>query len=172
MWKRPPRPPTLTVTSPSSGATLEGSATVTWDASDSLSGIDHYEVSVDGGVFQGTGASPSASFGDLGAGDHTVTVRAYDRAGNIQTASVTFAFVPSAFPWWLIAIIVAVAVGLLLFFLWWKRRKDEEEKEGQPASGTGEPSAHPQERSVAEAKPEHEAAPEESPPTDPPISPP
>src|SRR5436189_142601 len=54
--------PTLTVTSPSSGATLEGSATVTWNASDSLSGIDHYEVSVDGGAFQSTGATPSASF--------------------------------------------------------------------------------------------------------------
>src|SRR6266571_1938503 len=134
--------PTLTVTSPSSGATLEGSATVTWNASDSLSGIDHYEVSVDGGAFQSTGATPSATFGDLGGGDHTVTVRAYDRAGNVQAASVTFAFVPSPLPWWLIAIIVAVAAGLFLFFLWWKRRKDEEEEEGRPASGR-EPSPEP-----------------------------
>jgi len=164
--------PTLTVSSPSSGATLEGSATVTWNASDSLSGIDHYEVSVDGGAFQGTGATPSASFVDLGAGDHTVTVRAYDRAGNVQSASVTFAFVPSAFPWWLIAIIVAVAAGLLLFFLWWKRRKDEEEEGGKVGSGTEEPSAHPQETSGAETKPEHEGPFEEPSPTEPPVSPP
>src|SRR6266545_872035 len=154
--------PTLTVTSPASGATVEGSATVTWDASDSLSGIDHYEVSVDGGAFQSTGASPSATFGDLAAGDHTVTVRAYDRAGNVQTASVSFAFVPGGFPWWLIAIIVAVAAGLLLFFLWWKRRKDEEEEEGHPASGTEEPFRHAQETTGAEPEPEHEAPSEDA----------
>ncbi len=162
--------PTLTVTSPSSGATLEGSATVTWNASDSLSGIDHYEVSVDGGAFQSTGATPSATFGDLGGGDHTVTVRAYDRAGNVQAASVTFAFVPSPLPWWLIAIIVAVAAGLFLFFLWWKRRKDEEEEEGRPASGR-EPSPEHPETASAEPEPEHAAPPEEASPPEPPVSP-
>ncbi len=162
--------PTLTVTSPSSGATLEGSATVTWNASDSLSGIDHYEVSVDGGAFQSTGATPSATFGDLGGGDHTVTVRAYDRAGNVQAASVTFAFVPSPLPWWLIAIIVAVAAGLFLFFLWWKRRKDEEEEEGRPASGR-EPSLEHPETASAEPEPEHAAPPEEASPPEPPVSP-
>ena len=62
--------PTLTITTPSPGSTVEGSATVGWQASDSLSGIDHYEVSIDGGAFQSTGAAPSAAFGDLGRRPH------------------------------------------------------------------------------------------------------
>ncbi|HEX9341228.1 MAG TPA: Ig-like domain-containing protein [Thermoplasmata archaeon] len=162
--------PSLTITSPSSGATTEGSATVTWDASDALSGIDRYEVSVDGGAFQSTGATPSAAFGDLAAGSHTVTVRAYDRAGNMQEVSVSFSFVPGSFPWWLIAVIVAAAVGLLLFFLW-KRRKDEEEEEAQAvASGESEPVDQPQDTTD-----EPEAGPTESPeeeaPQEPPVSP-
>ncbi len=124
--------PSLAITSPSAGAQIEGSTVgVTWNASDGLSGIDHYEVSLDGGTFLSTGAIASTSVGDLATGNHTISVRAYDRAGNVREASITVTVLGGApFPWLWLILAVAVILGLLLlFFVWWKRREEKEEGE-------------------------------------------
>jgi hypothetical protein len=64
-------------------------APLTWIASDSLSGIARYAVSVDGGSFQSVGSEPRLA-GPWTTGSHTAVVKAYDEAGN--SAVTTFPF--------------------------------------------------------------------------------
>lgn len=65
----------------------------TFTATDATSGIDRYEVALDGGTPQTWRPSGEGSLYELkrpGAGDHTLAVRAYDKAGNYVSKSVTF----------------------------------------------------------------------------------
>src|SRR5438034_1048021 len=83
--------PTATVTSPTPGQFLgTSSVQLTWTASDAPSGIDHFEVSIDGGVAT-TVPSGTTTYAFTGVtdGSHTFRLRAIDRAGNVVTASVT-----------------------------------------------------------------------------------
>ncbi len=83
-------PPVLSITSPLSGAILNlSSQTITWVGSDNGSGIDHYEISIDGGAWTDVGTNESYSSA-YSVGNHTVEVRAYDRAGRNSTDSVSF----------------------------------------------------------------------------------
>jgi len=156
--------PTLTITSPTAGAQIDGSAVaVAWNASDSLSGIDHFEVSVDGGAFTSTGTIASASIGDLAAGNHTITVRAYDRAGNVREATIGVALLGgAAFPWLWVILAIAVILGLLLFFVWWKRRKDEEEEAAIAAAGAVEPSTPSAKGDANEPTPDEKSNPDQA----------
>jgi hypothetical protein len=71
----------------------EGVATkdvnVTWDGSDALAGIDHYNVSMDG-VWTVLGDVKFNMFLNLSEAPHTVEVVAYDQAGNTQSSIRTF----------------------------------------------------------------------------------
>ncbi|MEM3043417.1 MAG: kelch repeat-containing protein [Thermoplasmata archaeon] len=58
-----------------------------FNAEDRLSGVERYEVSVDGGPF--TVHSSPCVLPDLSDGTHNVVVRAHDRAGNFREANVT-----------------------------------------------------------------------------------
>jgi hypothetical protein len=80
--------PTVSITSPGNGTLLNiSSVTVAWTGSDALSGIDRYEVRVDGGDWMSvSGSSRTLSLDD---GTHAITVRAFDRAGNHQDAAVS-----------------------------------------------------------------------------------
>ena len=60
---------------------------IRWSASDALSGIDHFEVSVDGGGFQDVGTSTRTNI-TLSDGPHVVRVKAVDLAGNGDVAEV------------------------------------------------------------------------------------
>ena len=83
--------PTATVTSPTPGQFLgTSSVQLAWTASDAPSGIDHFEVSIDGGVAT-TVPSGTTTYVFTGVtdGSHTFRLRAIDRAGNAVTASVT-----------------------------------------------------------------------------------
>jgi hypothetical protein len=62
---------------------------VTWDGSDALAGIDHYNVSMDG-VWTVLGDVKYNMFLNLSEGPHTVEVVAYDQAGNTQSSIRTF----------------------------------------------------------------------------------
>jgi hypothetical protein len=62
---------------------------VTWDGSDALAGIDHYNVSIDG-AWTVLGDVKYNVFLNLSEGSHTVDVVAFDKAGNTQTATRTF----------------------------------------------------------------------------------
>lgn len=134
----PPLP--FTVIFPYGTTTPSGSTITTqFTARDELSGIDHYQVSVDGTELAVTGDEgnrPYTVSGDLGT--HMLLVRAYDKAGNISVADGKF-FVrvgessPSSPPFnfftfgWLavnylsLILILLAILGTLLFAAWYIR---------------------------------------------------
>ncbi len=83
-------PPELTITSPEPDRWIPtASVTVTWTAVD-VGGMSHFEIGWDGGPLQNVSLETSASTDNLAAGAHSVTVKAYDRAGNTVQRTVTF----------------------------------------------------------------------------------
>jgi RHS repeat-associated protein len=91
-------PPSLSLTSPASGALTNTNIMVSGQASDALAGLSKVEMAVDGGSLAPLTVSASGNFTTTTSlaldgtadGSHTVLVRATDLAGNIQTASVTW----------------------------------------------------------------------------------
>ena len=88
------RPPTITVTAPTQGATLAASPTVTGTVSDATSGVASLQAQVDSGAFASVtlGANGQFSFpaGTLADGSHTIHLTAIDHAGNSDTSAVSF----------------------------------------------------------------------------------
>ncbi len=82
-------PPSIGIVSPADGK-WTASAAVRWAGSDDGAGIDRYEISLDGGAFEDMGLSVARTFTGLAEGRHTVTVVAYDGAGNRAESSVSF----------------------------------------------------------------------------------
>jgi len=68
--------------------TIIGNPTAEFLAQDATSGLDHYELSLDGGPF--TTVTSPYKIPELSVGKHTVVVRAFDRAGNFREASTEF----------------------------------------------------------------------------------
>jgi hypothetical protein len=147
--------PTVTIASPSAGASLAGDGvTIEWSGADDRSGIERYEVNLDGLGFVSVGTNVTRSFTGLTPGEHTATVRAVDRAGNVRDVSVTFTVAAaSPFPWWIIAVVIGLAVAGLLLFLWWRRR---DEKEDRAASKAPTPMQNPEPASNAPREPSPE----------------
>ena len=81
-------PPTdVTITADPSGWTNANNVTLTFSATDALAGIDHYELSLNGGDFF-TATSPyDWDVSGLGSGTYPATVKAVDKAGNYATAT-------------------------------------------------------------------------------------
>lgn len=80
----PPSPFTLTVEhTPDSSP----DATVAFTTTDATSGINRYELRLDDGSF--AAATSPAKLTGLGVGDHRVTVKAIDQAGNVTEAGAT-----------------------------------------------------------------------------------
>ena len=83
-------PPSLTILEPEDGAIFNATPIVVmWEGEDEYSGIDHYEVSLDGSEPEDIGMNTSYVLSP-GEGEHTVTVIAYDRAGLSSVSSRTF----------------------------------------------------------------------------------
>lgn len=139
--------PTLQIVAPPDGSEVgSGDVTVEWSGTDSLSGLDHFEVSLDGADFDSTGLTFNKAFTGLAPGQHTATIRAYDRAGNVREVSTTFA-VPSTpvteFPWLILLIVLLVIVGGILAFFYWTRKKEEDEAGKALESRPEEPGSPP-----------------------------
>ncbi len=66
-------------------------------ARDDMSGIDHYEVKIDGGDFIATTSTEFVP-GSLALGEHLVVVKAVDRAGNFTLAEKKVKIVPLSPP--------------------------------------------------------------------------
>ncbi|MCU1272924.1 MAG: serine protease, subtilase family, partial [Bryobacterales bacterium] len=84
-------PPTVSITSPLPAVTVSGTLLVTGTASDNR-GVTKIEFYVDGSLSLTATFSPfsfSWNTATLVNGSHTVTVKAYDAAGNNRSASVT-----------------------------------------------------------------------------------
>ncbi|MGQ0796930.1 MAG: hypothetical protein ACT4OI_03570 [Methanobacteriota archaeon] len=122
--------PLLSFVTPTDGVSVGPSQfTAEWQGTDALTGVDRYEIAIDGGPFVPMGKATTRTFANVTDGPHTLVLRAHDGAANMREIRVNF-FVgaePSpAFPWWILAVIVAALLGVL-FFILWKRRRDEEE---------------------------------------------
>src|SRR5439155_322217 len=78
-------------TTPASGAIIPvNSITLNWSASDTGTGLDHFELSLDGGTPIRLDANVSGyTVSAPSDGNHTVQVTAFDGANNSAAASVT-----------------------------------------------------------------------------------
>lgn len=84
-------PPILSISSPTSGSEVKSSTvTATWIGLDAGSGIDHYEVKLDGGSWINVMTDTSYNFTGVSDGSHTVHVKAVDGLGNSKEAIVNF----------------------------------------------------------------------------------
>jgi len=83
--------PALTISEPSSGFVTNGtSVTVTWGASDAISGLSGYQYRIDGGAWSALSSAVSHEFSGLSNGQHNVTVRAVDNLGNTADRYIVF----------------------------------------------------------------------------------
>ncbi|HEY3420632.1 MAG TPA: right-handed parallel beta-helix repeat-containing protein [Methanomassiliicoccales archaeon] len=80
--------PVVVITSPSNNTVnITGSVTVSWEASDATSGIDKVELSTDGTTW--TNVTGNSRVLTLADGPYTITVKATDKAGNVNQTSVS-----------------------------------------------------------------------------------
>lgn len=104
--------------------------TVTWQSSDDGSGLDHFEVVLDGSnattIFGN--ATTSAKFSELQNGNHTITVRAFDQAGNNASDTITFAVDAEAgltYPLLVAGVgVLATVIGLVTYFIRHNRKRN------------------------------------------------
>lgn len=83
--------PNIVLTSPENGSILAfSSVVVTWDCTDNMIGVDHYEVSLDGSSWTNIGRETSYAVTGLSDGTYYVYIRAYDYVGNHVEIMVTF----------------------------------------------------------------------------------
>ena len=117
------------------GVDDKGTATFQFDATDTLSGIDHYQITIDGRAPLGWRDEGSHQYKtpSLTPGDHTMVVAVYDRAGNWLSNTATFnvAAVPptplgtvqristEAMSWLAIVIPVLAMLFLCLLVVWY-----------------------------------------------------
>ena len=83
--------PNIVLTSPENGSILAfSSVVVTWDCTDNMIGVDHYEVSLDGSSWTNIRRETSYAVTGLSDGTYYVYIRAYDYVGNYVEIMVTF----------------------------------------------------------------------------------
>ena len=81
-------PPSVNIESPDNGSYICSSKiAVSWSAYDA-NGVDHYEVSVDGGSRMNVGQRLNYMIRGLSEGMHNITVYAVDVAGNVGSSTV------------------------------------------------------------------------------------
>ncbi len=102
-----------------------GKEFLTFSATDAVSGIDRFEVKVDGRDFESV-TSPYI----LGSGYRTLILRAYDRAGNYAEKTFTAArfVVISWFSVVILLLILLILALLYILFHWLSDRREERKK--------------------------------------------
>jgi len=123
--------PTVSILSPSEGSEIKSSeVTIQWIGTDAGSGIDHYELRLDGGSWINRGIEQTYTFTGLNDGSHTVDVNASDKIGRSQTSSVRFTVntSPLGGPGYIdeaiLLMVIAATFGVLgLYFFKIRKRK-------------------------------------------------
>jgi hypothetical protein len=96
-----------------------------FDAVDKTSGIDHYEVQIDGGpveIWKDDGSKVYQTQSQE-SGAHTILVKAVDKAGNFLTNSAQFNIKSPAFNFPMVFIPLIALVLLLILLLWYAWRR-------------------------------------------------
>ncbi len=123
--------PQITITSPSGGTELSDRfVTVEWQGEAEPSGIEYYEIRLDQGEWILAGENTEYTFAGLSAGDHTVEVRAWDRAGNSKIVSLNFEIRRFDIPYYLVfaGVVIAIVIARLGVEAWRKRGEEEKER--------------------------------------------
>ncbi len=130
-------PPMVFISHPVSGDKIgRTNTTLRWIATDEVSGVGQIRISVDGGPYISVGSADSWELSDLAEGQHNVTIRVSDNAGNSRDVSVTFTVAPSggvstlAIAGIAVVIIVVVIASALML-----RRRRPREPRTQQALG-------------------------------------
>jgi peptide/nickel transport system substrate-binding protein len=124
--------PVIAVTYPPPDSKIsEDTVTIEWSGADYCSGIDYYEVQVDGGNPIPMGTATSYELKGLQDGWHSITVYAVDNSGQSASSTVSFGIYTSIWSqngpyngiplYALIAGIVAIVA--LSLFLWYRKGK-------------------------------------------------
>lgn len=118
-------PPHIRIISPAHGEVVRSSTlTVVWEGWDDLSGINRYEFTVDQDKeWLDLGDLTTVTFSTSEEGHHTLTVRAYDNAGNMNQDTVEIVIATEAATVLLlpyltgifIAIVVIAVIGITLY---------------------------------------------------------
>lgn len=83
--------PSISINTPSENMNIsQNSVTLEWNATDSGSGVDRFEIRADDGNWMDIGDHTSHELDGLSNGSHTVDVKAIDAAGNIDIDTVNF----------------------------------------------------------------------------------
>jgi hypothetical protein len=133
--------PTLEVSDQTKTKYTKNQVIIRWTGGDELSGVDHYEYSLDGDAFENLGNATKVTLSSLSDGRHDVVIRAVDKAGNVAEETVVFDvntnILSTGGPMGslplvaIVAVVVAaITVGSLLVMKYKKRRTPK-----PPASG-------------------------------------
>jgi len=123
-------PPEISPDIENGTVTRDTTVNLSWGATDDGSGVDHYEVRVDGGSWKDIGTDTSRSFEGLEGGKHTFEIKAVDNVGRSQTylLELTVNKTPIGGPSLLeeiliIVLIAAVVAGVVIFWLMKRPKK-------------------------------------------------
>jgi hypothetical protein len=115
----------------------DSNVAISWTGNDDTSGIDHYEVIIDGGPRSIVGNLAGVVL-TLADGTHTITIVAIDSAGNMATRSISVSVDTNplstsgpAGPWLDIGLFGAILAGMLLVLFLLKRRRKDEDRRGE-----------------------------------------
>jgi len=129
-------PPTLTIQSPTSGMTVGLTLTVNVQASD-VSNISRVEFYLHNVLVSTAYTTPYQWAWDTTRypnGQYTVTVKAYDSIGNVQSREVTVTVNNVEVPWWqahfwtIIQAVIALGTLILGIIAYWSRTKEKRRK--------------------------------------------
>lgn len=110
-------PPVVLINFPKNGSEIKSSrAAVAWSGSDELSGIDHYEVRLDGNPWINVLANTTYAFSKLSDGNHKIDIKVIDKAGNYKQARIIFSVNTSLIgePGWADDIIIFSAISIMV----------------------------------------------------------
>ncbi len=109
--------PDLEITKPEEGRELdEDDVKIGWNCTDEMTGVDHYEVRIEGEEWKDLGENRTYTFEDLEDGSYDIEVRAFDGAGNERLRSVSFTVKTT--DWWVIGFVLASLVIFLLMLVY------------------------------------------------------